>query len=505
MRKMLGKMFLRMGETLALGLDAAEWSPKRADLGWGRSSPRDEDRLIGASDRQQTRQRAMDLRRNNPVVAGVCDRLALFVVGTKGLQPQVKTSDAAWNKDAEQWWNEIYTPNCDSRGRSSLVDLQAMAVSMRPTHGGLYIQKIEDGTIRPIECERIRDPQSGRSDGWTEGVRVNPTTGQVEKYLVHERDKDGGFSFQHRETAIDAESIIPVIKPPWRADQVREIPDLVPIITALQDIGEINKMTLATIKAQTKFVGFLKKQSGVGMPLPRRGQTQTVEQRQQFEHKWGTILEGLPNEAIDLLVSPTPQSNHVPYIKYAYALCSAALGFPYEFFTLDLSGLDFSRQKGMLLLVNYATRPWKQWLADTFLMPLWQWRLAKEMGPGGDLRPAPSQLRNGFGMSEWSKVDWQFPEELWIDRQEAQQADTLEIQAGLGTLSAAAKRRGYDFAELLEAKAKDEMLIDAVEARTGVPRERLVKMQIPGQTDTTQDKESKDTRNQNTKGNDNAE
>ena len=43
MKKQLGKMFLRLGERWALGYDAGESSRVRRDLGWGRSTPRDED------------------------------------------------------------------------------------------------------------------------------------------------------------------------------------------------------------------------------------------------------------------------------------------------------------------------------------------------------------------------------------------------------------------------------------------------------------------------------
>jgi len=47
MKKALGKMFLRIGESMALGYDGSEQSRMRKDLGWGRQTSRDEDSLVG--------------------------------------------------------------------------------------------------------------------------------------------------------------------------------------------------------------------------------------------------------------------------------------------------------------------------------------------------------------------------------------------------------------------------------------------------------------------------
>jgi capsid protein len=89
---------------------------------------------------------------------------------------------------------------------------------------------------------------------------------------------------------------------------------------------------------------------------------------------------------------------------------------------------------------------------------------------------------NDKGVSEWSQVEWQAPEELWIDRQEAMQADIMEIQAGFLTYSRASKRRGNDFESDLRAKARDLQMIKKIAAEYDVDPEELSKIQIPGQT-----------------------
>jgi len=471
-------MFGKIGQFFSRGYDGGESSRMRKDLGWGRSVAVDEDHLVGDQTRLNLRQKGMDLRRNNPPVAGVCDRIALFSIGATGIIPQCRTKDKGWNRAAEEWWTTVYSPGCDSRKRQTLQDFQWMSVAMRPTHGGLYFQKLDDGTIRPLECERLQDPQDpkGRT-GYTEGVKLDENSGRISGYMFHSRDKDGQFGAKHSEKFVTAENIIPVIRPPWRPDQVREIPDLSPVIPSLSDIGEMNSYTLATAKWQSKILGFLKKLGGASNS-GARGNTPSVGARQTFKYEWGEILEGFQGDDLEMKNSTVPNTTHIPYVKMQYAICAAAIGFPYEFLTLDLSQLDFSRQKGMLLLVNYACRPWKQWIADKFLTQLWNWRVAMEMRPGGELSPAPVDAR---GVSQWNKVKWQFPEEPWIDRQEASQSDTIEWQMGQGTMSKFAGRRGEDLEDLLRRKAEDMKLAAEIEDEYDLPEGSLIKAQIPGQ------------------------
>jgi lambda family phage portal protein len=464
----------------AVGYDAGDSVRMRQDLGWGRSTPRDEDNAVADGSLETIRQKAADLRRNNPIIAGVCDRLASWTVGT-GIVPQAKTTDKEWNKAAEQFWSR-WSATCDVRGRSSLWHLQWLAVSLRPTHGGLYFEMLDNGQIRPIECERIRQPQKGeQSKNYTEGVRVDLTTGQVVDYCVHARAKDGTFSAGHDERFIARENILPVVRPAWRADQVREVPDLAPMIPALQDLAEANKYQLSTFKTQSQVIAALKKGGAVGTTLPRGTTTPTVGQRQTFKAEWGQIMQLNPGEDLDMKVSPTPGPQHIPYIRLQLALAAPCLDVPYEWFALDFTTADFSRQKAIMLLANKALRNWRAWLNESMNSQLWNWRIPMAMKQG-DLPAAPTEQRNGFEVSTWDRVEWQAPEEPWTDRQESNQADMLEWQMGLVPLSVAAKRRGGDLEDRLRQKAEDLKMAAEIEAEYGLPPDTLIKAQIPGQT-----------------------
>lgn len=463
------------------GYDSGESSHVRSDLGWGRSTPCDEDTMVGPDKtRELSSLKAIDLMRNGSDY-GVCDRIAMFAVGSTGLRPQALTSDDKWNETAEDWWNYVYSPSCDSRGRLSMWRMQWQAVSLRPTMGGVYWQLLSNGKYRPIETERIRNPK-GEKDraNCFEGVQTDPNTGAIVGYWVHSRDKNGGFSGEHKETFVKAENMIAVIAPPWRPDQVREIADFARIIPRVTDLAEANKYTLNTMKAQSKLFAWLKTGSG-NLPLGgsrNANPINTVNQRKAFQLDALEVMSLNNGEDITLGSSPTPSATHIPYMQMQAGLAAAGINYPYEFFTYDFSKCDFSRMIAVVGLINRSSEIWRKWLAES-LHKLYVWRVAMAIRDG-EIPPAPVNAR---GVSEWSLVDWQSPEDIVVDRQKDIQSDTLEFQMRQNSMSSIARRRGKDYADVLRQQARDWKLEEKIAKDEGVPSDLIhPKAQIPGQT-----------------------
>jgi capsid protein len=463
----------------ALGYDAGDSLRFRKDLGWDRRTARDEDSMIDADNSRETmRLKASDLSRNNAIVAGLRKRFDTFFVGS-GVRPQARTVNPTWNTAAEEFWQQ-YAGACDIRQQCDLRDLQGMSVSLTLVQGGLYFELLDNGQIRPIECERIRQPQNAtEAKDFRDGVRTDPKTGIILGYKVHSRDADGGFGGKHEEVFIPRENIFAVINPPWRPDQLREVPDLAEVIPTLIDIHEGNTYTLNTMKNQSMVIAALEKQGGGGVQSQARGAgAPAVGQRQIFPQVWGQIHELCNNEKLALLASPTPGATHIPYLKFQTLLVASALNLPYEFCVLDFSPADFSRMKGILTVVNRVRRAKIDWLNRRFNQRLWNWRIAKAM-KWGELAPAPVDAR---GISEWFKVDWQGDEEITVDRKDGNEADRTEWQLGLGPLSNAARRRGGDIENLLREKGRIKALARDIEKELDLPEGSLIQDQVPGQT-----------------------
>jgi capsid protein len=428
--------------------------------------------------RELVSMKAIDMRRNG-ADNGVCDRIATFALGDTGLRPQALTSDDKWNQAAEDWWNYEYSPVCDSRARVSMWQMQWQAVSLRPTMGGVYWQLIADGTIRPIEPERIRQPASRElQTGCTDGVKKD-AAGRIVGYYVHARDNDGGFPMGKDGVFVKAENMIPVIRPPWRPDQVREIADFAAVVPRLQDIHEANKHVLNTMKTQSKIFGWLSTLGGVGANSGPRGATSnTVGERKRFQVDGNEIVHLNQNEQMNMSSSPTPGATHIPYMQMQAGLASAGIGYPYEFFTYDFSKCDFSRMVAVVALINQASGIWRTWLSEA-LWKLWVWRVGMAIRDK-DLPPAPMAAN---GRSEWSLIDWQGPGDLVFDRQNDIQSDTLEFQMRQTSMSAVARRRGKDYSDVLRQQARDYKTEERVAREEGVDPDLLhPKAQIPGQT-----------------------
>jgi capsid protein len=481
----IGKFYAnRIGGEFVAGWDAGDQSRMRRDLGWDKRTPRDEESLVQDGTRELIRLKLSDLRRNNPVVAGVGLRMARFLVGPHGVNPQLHTTDKAWNKSAEQFWSD-YGKSCDSRGRLDMRAIQALAVSLRPVHGGIYLERLANGQVRPIECERIRQPIDGkRQREFNDGVKIDHATGRILQYCIHARDEFGAFGASREVSYRSADVMMPFTAPPWRLDQVRELPDLAPIVPALQDVGEMLKYTLNTAKSQSELVAFLKKGSaGPSNMMPRGRTIETAGgKRQTWDMEWGQVMEGQPGDDLVMLTSASPGANHMPYVDFWLKLCAAAMDFPYEFLSLDFSKADWSRMRGILLMINHALRPHQARLAD-WMNNWWAWRVGRECLQGGALYPCPVDAR---GIPEYMRVEWQSPEELWLDRQETAQADILEYGLGQTTLAKAAKRHGVgDLHDILVEKAKELQDARQIEKDHDLPEGTLIKAIIPGQQEKT--------------------
>lgn len=464
---------------LGRGYNAGESSYVRKDLGYGRCTPCDEDNMIGKDGtRELITFKAIDLRRNG-ADNGVCDRIAAFAIGSTGLRPQALTSDDDWNTLAEDWWNYDYAPACDARGRVGMWQMQWQAVSLRPTMGGVYWQLLSNGQVRPIETERIRQPHSKEAqEDCNEGVKVDKG-GRILGYYVHSRTKDGSFDGSKDGTFIKAENMIPVIRPPWRPDQVREIADFAATCPRIQDIDEANKHVLNTMKTQSKFLGWLSTLGGAGVNSGPRGTiSNTVGERKRFQVDGNEIIHLNTGEQMNLSSSPTPGPTHIPYMQMQAGLASAGIGYPYEFFTYDFSKCDFSRMIAVVALINHASGIWRTWLGES-LQKLWTWRIALAIRDG-DLPPAPLDKK---GMSEWKIVDWQGPGDLVFDRQKDIQSDTLEFQMRQTAMSQVARRRGRDYSDVLRQQARDYKMETRIAQEEKVPEDIIhPKAQIPGQT-----------------------
>lgn len=434
------------------GYDGAVDTRQRKRQAHKRSRALDEDRLVGARDRNNLRLECMDLRRNNAIVAGVCERFADNIVGPAGIIPQAKTSDSDWNSRAEDFWRE-WSNVVDYRHRVNMREYQRLLVQLRLTAGESFNVLVSNGQLQPVEAERVCTPASKSRDGEiVDGVKVN-RSGIPVAYYASPRTRHGTVD-RNKTQIVRSENMVHPYRP-MRFDQVRGIPDLAPVLNCVTDFSRLQEETLNKAVLDALHAWVIKSQGGA-QKLANLGPRVSGDTPASALQKYETFAGGQnyylgTNESIESLASNTPNPQYVEYSHLILRMIGAALSIPYEFLVLDFKGGSFSASRAALVQTYRTFEMWHSWLRDAFLQRVWNWRIAKAIR-AGELPPAP---QNDRGVSQWYKVQWSPPEYSWIDPKKEVDAQTDEWNLGTGSISSFARKKGRDGEDVLREKADD--------------------------------------------------
>jgi len=447
------------------------------------SRPVDEDRLITSRDRCAIRLECRHLRRNNAIVAGVCDRFADHVVGPHGIVPQAQTASEDWNKSAEQFFAE-WSKVADHRQRLSFRELQRLTITGRLLDGDLGFVLVDNGQLHPIEADRIANPKNSKSPNNVDGIQLSKS-GIPISYFVHTRDKNGyikGDSYRR----LEARNFIHASQP-TRFDQLRGIPEIAPILSTLSDFGRLQDEVLNRSVLDALHAWAITTNDGpaeIGN-LGARNATPNDESNPQ-KHEYfdgGQTYYLRPGEKVESLASNTPNNNFIPYSQMLLRVMGASISLPYEFMMMDFTGGSFSASRAALMSTYRTFAGWQSWLRDSLLQRTWNWRIAKAVRDG-DLAPAPLDYR---GISEWYRVNWVPPRFDWIDPKKEISAEQDAFDMGFESHSSICNKRGTSSDDVLRQKAKDiasaKRVADDVNAEHGTELtwQDLINVQRPGQ------------------------
>ena len=471
-----------LGIIMGRGFDGATSTQFRSNYAFSRSPEGTEDSVIGSHDRLRLQLECRYMYRNNPLARGVIDRIASFAV-FGGIKPQARTSSPEWNKEAELWWNNVFVNTCDYRQEQgvTLESFQKMNIRERMVAGEMGYILLKNGQIQPIEASRICTPSDyAKDEQVVEGIRRSKQ-GIIVGYYVCDRTQGGGidntkFKYIRKENFIHC----------WEAtrpDMIRGIPDLAPIIPVLRDYKETDENVRAKIKADAMTWGMAKKNmAGIGM---RNRGSYKVEESTDTNLQRVEKVEGLrllnmrPDESVDPFDSKTPNSEYVKYQTHLIQIMSQALGIPYEFMILMVTG-NFSGSRLGMIWTHHTILEWVNWENRVFNRRLWNWRIAKAI-KDGTLPPAPAVN----GQSEWWKVEWSLPFWQEIDTDKQAKGDLTEWKMGKKSLKTIIGATGRDRNDVLSEKADDIVVAEQIaEEKLGDKRryKEILDSSQPGDT-----------------------
>jgi lambda family phage portal protein len=363
----------------------------RRNEGW-RAHGADANAEIGPA-LQRLRNRARDLRRNNPYADRGISGIADNVVGA-GIVPRPKAKSArAGKKLAASWEAWAETTLCDADGLENFYGLQHKIMETVAESGECLVRrrwrKASDGLPVPMQLQVLEpdfldEGKNGTSGAnqVIQGIEFDGIGRRVAYWLFDEHPGSAVGLTSAASRRVAAEDVSHIFLP-RRPGQARGYTWLAPSMQRLRNFDEMEDAVMEQAKIAACFAAFVTAgDAGSGNknpPLIERMEPGIVQVLGQGE---------------DVKFAPPPVFNgYSTYSWQALHAVAVGLGVPYELLTGDLKGVNFS--SGRMGWLHFARRVdvW-QWrmLIPQCCERVWGWFMeAQALTPGGVLEMAGAE------------------------------------------------------------------------------------------------------------------
>lgn len=363
----------------------------RRNEGW-RAHGSDANAEIGPA-LTRLRNRARDLRRNNPYAERAISGIADNVVGA-GIVPRPMAKSTRSNKRlAERWaaWGE--TTACDADGLENFYGLQHKIIEAVVEGGEILVRrrwrKASDNLPVPLQLQLLeadfldegKNGQNG-SNLIIQGIEFDGVGRRVAYWLFEDHPGASVGLVGASSKRVPADDIIHVFLP-RRPGQARGFTWLAPVMQRLRNFDEMEDAVMEQAKIAACFAAFVSAGDASGAskraPLIDRLEPGIIQELGQGEDvKFG---------------SPPVFNGYSTYSWQALHAFAVGLGVPYEMVTGDLKGVNFS--SGRMGWLHFARRVdvW-QWrmLIPQLCERTWQWFMeAQALTSGGVLESAGAE------------------------------------------------------------------------------------------------------------------
>ena len=402
----------------------------------------EDDHLIPA-DRKALLVASRDIHRNFSLAAWAIRKHLDY---TSTFTFQSRTGDDALDLEIERriaWWSRA--ENCDLRAMHDLDRLVRLLEERRTVDGDVFVLKLSDGRLQPIEGDRVGNPNSAApidfsSGDWVHGVQVSPG-GRPLRYCVCRRTRWGGLVFSK-------------IVPAWnieshgfydRLDQVRGITPLAAAVNSFRDVYEGCDYALAKMKMSQMFgLVFYRDYDGGGI-----GQSVKRDDGSEgYDVDLGRgpmVLDLDPADRAEFLESKSPSTEFQAHAQTMIGLALKSLDIPFSFF--DESFTNYSGARQALLQYEQSAAA-KRADVQRLLDRLTLWRLGLFVADGDLKLPGKLTLDN----LAWEWVPAGLP---WIDPLKEVNADVAAVNNILSSRTEVLKQRGRDFKDVVDELAKE--------------------------------------------------
>lgn len=448
--------------------EAAYWNLNRSYLPGFIQSARED---INTLSRQEISRRLRYFEKNSNVLGKVLTLLDVNVVGS-GIMPTPVTTNKDWNTAAKKWFGD-WAKVADKTGQTTLWQNQSIVYRAENVDGDHGVEMTFSDAGRPvvslIESHRIG---SGGVDvklyidrGYKviDGVVIDPTNGRPLVYLVADE-------FDARQINTIPASRLALFFRKKRAGQYRGISRFHAAILDLHDLDDLQKFEMLAAKVASSRAEYIKSTQGSISPsdpmIGRSLQQVTPIQSPNREAYYAGILGGeskvlQPGDDVVQAKSDRPSAAISGFWDRLDNKIVQGAGVSYA------ALVDYKGNWGGATLRAAVQSDNRIYELDTLeqsngWQKIWEFAVGWAMDHG-ELTPNP----------EFRNVRWHPPRRATVDIGHDTTAMLDQLKAGITTYQDIYGEMGDDFEERLDQRAKEEVFIEDLSAKYGIPRQLI--------------------------------
>lgn len=411
---------------------AAEPSNRRRDPG---GNVRGSDEILTPAKRDRLTEGARELWRNYSVAAWAIRKHLDYVAAFQFLPTMM---DPGLNEELEnlvRWWGRPV--NFDVAARHSLRRYMRLLEMRRVVDGDVFLLKLQDGRVQPIEGHRVRDPAPIHSGNWMHGVRLGEGGGLM-GIAVHRYEK-GRYVFE-REVPTGNVLHLGYFD---AFDQIRGVSPLSAAITQFQDVLEVQDYARAKAKITQLFALAITREIA-----DFDDETEDGAGGYSVDFGKGPVkLELDPGDKAEFLESRHPSTEFLEFMKVTLQAALKSLDIPWSFY--DEAYTNFFGSKAALQQYQQACRAKRDDLKE-ILDRLTVWRMGQWIANG------TLKLPRGVALSDLT-WDWVPAGVPWWDTSKEVKGDLEAIAGGLRTRTEIRRERfGDDWRDVVRKLAEEE-------------------------------------------------
>jgi capsid protein len=376
----------------------------------------DPKRELTAYTRMQILRLARWLYNNAPQATYIVEHLAQRAIGT-GIVAQPKTSNTAWNKKVDQYFEDR---NCaeawafDAGAQVNFYTAQSLILRQVIIDGDFFAQflKTREGAarVRFIGGESVGAGSSslGNVSEYTHDGVLLDQFGAPTSFIVggQEIASDQMLHFRHIR----------------RHGQPRGVSWLHSVIPNLRDISEIDGSVKGAYKAGAQ-IGYMitsNEAAKIGLGAGLKATTNEVGELTTSDLPNGILIPRLkPGEKLEAFKNDIPGETYGPVMKKMHADVAFGIGLPPEAMMIG-TGLAGTEQRAVLEIAQNFLERLQQQVIDQFCRPFYKYWLWHEMQAG----------RLEYPGDDWWRHEWLAPRKITVDSGRDARAYSEQLDKG---------------------------------------------------------------------------